>query len=168
MNSCLRFAPMIGARPGELSDADASELAEHLATCDACQARLADASALAGLLSQALLDEANRRDFSTFSDEVLARIPAYRQVSADRQGTRPRPAEGLWAWIRHHRLAAALGTLAPALAAIALVVYVDRGQGGPGPDDVLVQVIAETGSATVLETSDGPVVLFGEDEPAGT
>ncbi|HEX7488700.1 MAG TPA: hypothetical protein VF341_07330 [Anaeromyxobacteraceae bacterium] len=47
-------------------------------------------------------------------------------------------------------------------------MYVDRGQGGPGPDDVLVQVIAETGSATVLDTSDGPVVLLGEDEPAGT
>ena len=167
MNPCLRFAPLIGARPGELSDADASELAEHLATCDACQARLADAGALAGLLSQALLDEANRRDFSTFSDEVLARIPAYRHVSADRQGTRPRPAEGLWAWIRHHRLAAALGTLAPALAALALVVYVGRGQ-GPGPDDVLVEVTVEGGAATVLDTSDGPVVLFGEDEPAGT
>ncbi|HEX7623558.1 MAG TPA: zf-HC2 domain-containing protein, partial [Anaeromyxobacteraceae bacterium] len=139
MNPCLRFAPMVGARPGELSDGDASELAEHLATCSACQARLADAGALAGLLSQALLDEANRRDFSTFSDEVLARIPAYREAAAGQRGTSPRPTEGahgtrrttdgIWAWIRRHRLAAALGTLAPALAALALVVYVDRGQG---------------------------------------
>ncbi|HEX7489196.1 MAG TPA: zf-HC2 domain-containing protein, partial [Anaeromyxobacteraceae bacterium] len=115
MNPCLRFAPMVGARPGELSDGDASELAEHLATCSACQARLADAGALAGLLSQALLDEANRRDFSTFSDEVLARIPAYREAAAGRRGTSPRPTEaahGIWAWIRNPRLAAALGTLA--------------------------------------------------------
>ena len=71
-------------------------------------------------------------------------------------------------WIRHHRFATAMGTLAPALAALALVVYVDRGRGGPGPDDVLVQVTAEGGSATVLDTSDGPVVLFGDDEPAGS
>ena len=172
MSPCLRFAPMIGARPGELSDADASELAEHLATCDACQARLADAGALAGLLSQALLDEANRRDFSTFSDEVLARIPQYARPRPSVRPERSRAAAeskgGVLDWIRHHRLAAALGTLAPALAALALVVYVGRGQGGPGPDDVLVQVIAETGSATVLDTSDGPVVLLGEDEPAGT
>ena len=76
MTPCLRFAPMIGARPGELSEEDARALADHLATCEACQARLADEEALSGLLSEGLLAEANRRDFSTFADEVLARIPA--------------------------------------------------------------------------------------------
>ena len=167
MNPCLRFAPMIGARPGELPDGDARALADHLAACPACMARAADADALAGLLSESLLAEANARDFSTFSDEVLAKIPSYREAAAGWRGSN-RPTDGLWSWIRHHRLATALGTLAPALAALALVVYVDRGRGGPGPDDVLVQVTAEGGSATVLETSDGPVVLFGDDEPAGT
>jgi anti-sigma factor RsiW len=166
MNPCLRFAPMIGARPGELPDEDARALADHLATCSACQARTADGEALAGLLSQALLAEANQRDFSTFSDEVLARIPEYREAPAPR-GTSPRATGGIWSWIRHHRFATAMGTLAPALAALAIVIYVGRGQ-GPGTDDVLVQVTVEGGGATVLETSDGPVVLFGEDDPAGT
>ncbi|HYS82957.1 MAG TPA: zf-HC2 domain-containing protein [Anaeromyxobacteraceae bacterium] len=166
MNPCLRFAPMIGARPGELPDEDARALAEHLAACSACRARAADGDTLAALLSQALLAEANARDFSTFSDEVLARIPAYRDAAAGRRGTSARPTDGFWAWIRHHRFATAMGTLVPALAAVAIVIYVGRGE-GPGPDDVLVQVTAE-GSATVLDTSDGPVVLFGEDEPAGT
>ena len=165
MNPCLRFAPMIGARPGELPDEDARALADHLADCSACQARAADGEALAEILSQALLAEANARDFSTFSDEVLARIPAYREGAAGR-GTSARPTNGFWAWIRHHRFAAAMGTLAPALAALAIVIYVGRDQ-GPGPDDVLVQVTAE-GSATVLDTSDGPVVLFGDDDAAGT
>jgi len=167
MNPCLRFAPMIGARPGELPDEDARALADHLASCPACTARAADADALAGLLSQALLAEANGRDFSTFSDEVLAKIPAYREAAGQR-GTSNRPTDGIWSWIRHHRFATAMGTLAPVLAALALVVYVDRGRGGPGPDDVLVQVTAEGESATVLDTSDGPVVLFGDDEPVGT
>jgi len=166
MNPCLRFAPMIGARPGELPDEDARALAEHLAACSACQARAADAGALEGLLSEALLAEANARDFSTFSDQVLERIPEYREAVGQR-GTSPRATGGIWSWIRHHRFAAAMGTLAPALAAVAIVIYVGRGQ-GPGPDDVLVEVTVEGGGATVLDTSDGPVVLFGEDEPAGT
>src|SRR6266568_3810759 len=113
------------------------------------------------------------REVEGLSYEVLARIPEYREAAAERRGTSPRPTEGaqgarsgIWAWIRHHRFATAMGTLVPALAAVAIVIYVGRGQ-GPGPDDVLVQVTAE-GSATVLDTSDGPVVLFGEDEPAGT
>lgn len=158
MSACTRFAPMLSARAGELSGADAHALAEHLATCDACQARLADEAALAGMLSDALTAEANRRDFATFSDEVLARIPEYRDA--------PRRRGGFLDWVRHHRLVAALGGLAPALAALAIVVYV-RGSHGPG-DEVALQVSAESGVPMVLETADGPVVLLGDDEPAGS
>ncbi|MFL5300761.1 MAG: anti-sigma factor family protein, partial [Anaeromyxobacteraceae bacterium] len=75
---------MIGAREGELGEAEARGLAEHLASCDACQARLADAQVLSGLLSEALMGEANRRDFAAFSDGVMARIPKTAPVRADR------------------------------------------------------------------------------------
>jgi anti-sigma factor RsiW len=146
---------MLGARPGELSEADARDLAEHLATCDDCQARLADEVALSGMLGDALMAEASRRDFTTFSDGVLARIPEYRS-----------PRRGFADWVRHHRLIAAAGALAPALAALALVVYVGRSQ-GPG-DEAALQVSAEGRAATVLDTSEGPVVLLGDDEPTGT
>jgi anti-sigma factor RsiW len=151
MNACVRWAPMIGAREGELSDEEARGLAEHLATCDACQARLADDAALSGMLPEALLREANQRDFSRFSDEVLERIPAYRE----RRGW----LAPLGAWVRHHRVAAAASVLAPAMAAAALVVYL--GVGGTAPEPT-VDVSSETGGAMVLETKDGPVVLFGD------
>jgi anti-sigma factor RsiW len=158
MKACVRYAPMIGARPGELSDEDARGLAEHLTSCDACQARLAEEEALAGMLPDALMAEASRRDFSAFSDEVLARIPAYRE--------RPVPAEG-WlaavaAWVRRHRVAAATSVLAPAVAAVALILYLGR-QPAPEPD---LDVSTETGGAMVLETSDGPVVLLDESDEA--
>jgi anti-sigma factor RsiW len=168
--TCARFAPMLGARPGELSAADARALADHLATCDDCQARLADEEALSGMLGDALMAESNRRDFSTFSDEVLGRIPEYRGA---RPGATGRPADlartGLWGWVRHHRAFAAAGALAPALAAVLLVVYVGRSQAPAPGDEVALQVSAEGRGATVLYTSEGPVVLLGDDdEPAGT
>lgn len=157
MTACTRFAPMIGARAGELSSEDGRALADHLAQCEACQGRLADEAALSGMLSEALLDEANRRDFSRFSDEVLERIPAYRPA----RGT------GLMGWVRRHRAAAMVSALAPAALAVALVVYSGR---GPKPEEhaALLEVSAEGRGAIVLETSDGPVVLLGESEPEGT
>ena len=179
MNACARYAPMIGARPGELSAEDARGLAEHLATCEACQARLADDAALSGMLSDALMAEANGRDFSTFSDEVLERIPAYREnraasvraeraspVRAERRAREASPESkraGGWlapiaAWVRHHRLAAAASALAPAVVAVALILYLGR-QPAPEPS---VDVSSEDGGAMVLETSEGPMVLFGD------
>jgi hypothetical protein len=168
MTACLRFAPMIGGHPGELSEEEAGALAEHLGSCEACQARLADEKALSGILSEALLAEANRRDFGTFSDEVLARIPAYREAPALRGGRATAffeaPPRGflspILSWVRHHRLASAL---APALAAVALILYLG---GDSGPEPALVVVSAEgRRGAMVLETSEGPVVLLGDPEP---
>jgi anti-sigma factor RsiW len=169
MKACLRYAPMLGARPGELSEEESRELAEHLAACDACQARLADEEALSGMLSEALLAEANRRDFSTFSDEVLARIPAYRTAPPARSAAgaeSPGVLSRLGAWARRHRAAAVLSALAPAAVAVALVVYL--GGGSPPEQHAALEVSAEGQGATVLETSDGPVVLFGSGDTEGT
>jgi anti-sigma factor RsiW len=161
MNACVHYAPMIGARPGELSEEETRALAEHLASCDACQARLADEEALAGMLPAALMAEANRRDFSTFSDGVLAKIPQYARPERKRVPGEPK---GFFSWVRHHRLAAAGSALAPTLAALALIVYFGR---GAAPEVASVEVSSEDRGAMVLETSDGPVVLFGDEEPQG-
>ena len=170
MTACARFAPMIGARPGELPEEEVRAFAEHLASCDACQARAADDEALSGMLPEALLAEASRRDFSAFSDEVLARIPAYRDEAPGRGSLRaPAPErEGGWlapvrAWVRRHRVAAASSALAPALAALVAILYLGR---EPEPEPS-VEVSAEGGGAMVLETSDGPMVLFGDADRGG-
>ena len=166
---CARWAPMIGARPGELPTEESSAFAEHLAACDACQARLADEEALSGLLPEALMAEANRRDFSTFADGVLARIPEYAAapVRAPLRSAARDWAGGLRAWIGQHRLAAAFSAFAPALAAAALVLYL--GQASAPSDAAPYDVVAEGRGATVLDTAEGPVVLFGDpEEPEGT
>jgi hypothetical protein len=36
------------------------------------------------------------------------------------------------------------------------------------PDDAQYEVVAEGRGATVLDTSDGPVVLLGDADPEGT
>ena len=163
MTACLRFAPMIGARPGKLTLEEASALAEHLASCGACQGRLADEEALSGMLPEALLAEANRRDFSAFSDEVLTRIPALGRAA------HPAPRGGMLApilgWVGHHRLLAAASALAPTLAALALIVYLGQGN---APEGAPVEVSSEGRSTMVLETSEGPVVLLGDLEPEGS
>ena len=163
MNPCVRFAPMIGARPGELPDEETRALAEHLAACDACQARLADEEALSGMLSEALVDEANRRDFSTFADGVMARIPAYRDEASPKRGAFTR----LSAWARAHRALALASAFTPAAAAAALVVYLTVGNGSPPEQQAMLEVSAEGRGAMVLETSEGPVVLLGDGDSEG-
>jgi len=87
MTACVRFAPMIGARPGELSDQEAAALAEHLATCVlasivswARHHRLAAAaSALAPTLAAAAL--------ILYFDRASTPEPAWVDVSAEGRGT---------------------------------------------------------------------------------
>jgi anti-sigma factor RsiW len=148
---------LLGSLPGELDPTEGALLGAHLATCEACRARLSDIEALSGLVQDGLRTEAARRDLSTFADGVMARIPA----SAWR-GAPSGPLERLRAFLRHHRVLAAASALAPALAALALYLYIGR-TGGTGPSELSVEVTSEDLSAIVLDTSDGPVILVGEN-----
>ncbi len=150
MKDCVRFAPMIGAREGELSAEDARALERHLASCAACSARAADLAATEGLVSEALLAAAAARDFGPFVDEVMARVGA---------GAPER--RGVLAWLRRHRRAL-LGALAPALAALAVIVYV-RHEGSRPQEIALLEVASEGDATTILQTTDGPIVLLGEE-----
>ena len=149
MNPCVRYAPMLGARPGELSVEEHASLVEHLASCGACRARLADDQALQGVLGEALQREASGVDFSTFVDQVMERVghPA-----------RARP------WWRRPRIAASL--LASALVALGAIVYL-RGQ-TPRFQVGEVDVSSEDFAPTVLQSDDGPLVVLGEEEPEKT
>ncbi len=147
-SDCVRFAPMAGARAGELAAEDARALELHLAGCAACRARAADLAATEGLVSEALLAAANARDFAPFVDEVMARIGA----APERRG--------VLAWLGLHRRALA-ATLAPALAALAVIVYV-RHEGSRPQEIALLEVASEGDATTILQTSDGPIVLLYE------
>lgn len=147
MRDCVRYAPMIGAREGELASAEAGALEAHLAACPGCRALAADAAATDGLVAEALLARANARDFAPFVDQVMARVGA---------GER----RGVLAWLARHRRAAA-ATLAPALAALLFIVYV-RLEGG-GREEIALLEVASEGVTTILQTADGPVVLLGEE-----
>ena len=74
MSECVRHAPLIGARQGELTEAEATSLALHLETCARCQAWVKEAAATDGLVGEALLARAAERDFAPFVDQVMARI----------------------------------------------------------------------------------------------
>jgi anti-sigma factor RsiW len=141
---------MVGARQGELAPDEARALEAHLAGCDGCRALAADVAATEGLVSEALMAAANARDFAPFVDEVMARVGAGRPER-----------RGVLGWLgRHRRLLAA--TLAPALAALAVIVYVRHE--GAGPERIaLLEVASEGDATTILQTSDGPIVLLVEE-----
>jgi len=153
--ACLRFAPMLGSRPGELPASDQEALHAHLAGCDACQARLADSVALGAALSAALQAEAARVDFAPFVDQVMARVE------------RPAGVRGLLGWLRRHRLVAATSALAPTLAALGLIVYLSRGGSEPAPMAGDVEVTAVGRATVVLSDEEGPVVLIGDPSDSG-
>ncbi len=148
MKECVRYATVLAARPGELSAPEAAALADHLAGCAACQARLADERAVDGLVGEALLAEAARVDFAPFVDQVMARVE-------------PGGLRGALRWLRRHPLVAGLSALAPPLAALGLIVYLSGG-GEAGPVAGDLELETEGSGAMVLHTEEGPVVLLGD------
>ncbi|BDG09623.1 zf-HC2 domain-containing protein [Anaeromyxobacter paludicola] len=153
MSACVRFAPMLTARRGELSAEEQAGLAGHLAGCARCRAIQKDLLAVEGVVGYGLTRAAAARDFSGFAEGVLARLEA---APADHEGALRR----LAAWFRAHRALAFGAAMAPVAAALALYLLLP----GAGPENDL-DVVTEGRSATVLRTSDGPVVLIGSDEP---
>lgn len=156
-SECIRYAPMIGAREGELSVEEARALAAHLEACPGCQARALDAAATEGLVAEALLAEAARRDFAPFVDQVMARIERAEAPAAGR---------GILSWLRHHWRGTA-AALTPAVAALAVFLYV-RWEGSQPGEMALLEFSSEGIVSTVIQTSDGPVVLLDEDEESGS
>lgn len=153
MSECTHFAPMLTARPGELTAVDAAALERHLDACVECRALRATFLATEGLLAEGLLAKAAERDFAPFTDAVMARV-ARRH---DRRGR-------LFDWVSHHRVRAAVSALAPAFAAAALVVYFQAGAPDAAQQPRLFELTSDCGVTMVLKTDQGPVVLMGDTE----
>lgn len=150
MKDCTLFAPMIGARAGELTAGESKALEAHLTDCAGCRAFAQDVAATDGLVAESLLARANARDFAPFVDQVMARV-----------GAAAGPRHGVWSWITHHRRAVA-AAIAPAVAALALIVYVRLDD---GRSQIALLELSSVGEATtILQTADGPVVLLTEED----
>ncbi len=169
MTDCLRYAPMLGAREGELTQDEQRALDAHLETCADCRAIAVNLAALDGLVGESLMARANARDFAPFVDQVMAR--ALRQAQGERpvsldepMGSRApaRVRRGLLGWLFAHPRAA-IASMVPVLAAVALVVYVRSGTGGSG-EMALLEIATEGDVTMVLQTKDGPVVLLDDGE----
>ena len=92
--------------PGERAACDA-----HLAGCDACRARLAEALALDESLGKALTHDPGEAYFTDFADRVSKRIAA----GSSSPATAPR--RSLWAWLTSPRGLALAGSTAALLVA---------------------------------------------------
>jgi anti-sigma factor RsiW len=150
MADCTTYRPLIGSREGELPPAEAAELARHVAGCEGCSRWAASLAVTEGLVSEALLAAASRRDFKDFAGQVMARI----------ERRRLGPLARLRRTIVLHPWFAVGGTLAPIAAALLLAFYVQRGSEVAASS---LEVSAE-GATTIIQSKDGPLVLIDDDD----
>jgi anti-sigma factor RsiW len=155
MAECSAFRPMIGSRDGELAPAAAAALQAHLAACRGCQKLAAELAATEGLVAEALLAAAARRDFAPFVDGVLARIAATRP---------PTLLERTRRLLRLHPSLAIGGALAPLLLAAAVVVLYQTRSGNEVADVQSLELNSVGHTTTVIQSIDGPVLLLDDDD----
>jgi anti-sigma factor RsiW len=154
MKDCTTYRPMIGSLDGELSPPEATALATHLAGCAGCRAFQADLAATEGLVAQALEQAAARRDFAPFVDGVMARLATARPPSLLARLTRQ---------LRLHPRLLVGGALVPLLA-VALALYVRAGSGSDLADAHDLELHSEGRATTIIQSSDGPVLLLDDDD----
>jgi anti-sigma factor RsiW len=154
-SACTSYRPQIGSREAELAPEARAALEAHLAGCQGCRGWAARLAATEGLVSEALLAAASRRDFAPFVDQVMARI----------EGERPAPfLERLLRAVRLHPRVVVGSALAPLVAALALVMYVELRPGGDLTAARSLEVSAVGRATTIIQSSDGPLVLLDDDD----
>jgi len=96
----------------------------HLAGCDACRARLAEASALDASLGRALTHDPGESYFTDFADRVAQRIAAQatgsapearRRLDAAPEAPKARTSRSVWSWLTSPRGLALAGSTAALL-----------------------------------------------------
>jgi anti-sigma factor RsiW len=155
MTECTTYQPMIGSRPGELSPTEAQALDAHVAGCAGCQRWAAELASTEWLISEALLTAASKRDFAPFVDGVMARVEATRPASL---------LSRLASAMRLHPRLVIGGALAPLVAALALGLWLQAGGRSDLADASQLEVSAEGGATTIIQSTDGPLVLIDDDD----
>jgi anti-sigma factor RsiW len=152
MTDCTVHRPMIGSREAELSPGEHAELSAHLAGCEGCRRWASSLAVTEGLVSEALMAAAARRDFAPFAAQVMARIEHRRLGPLARLGQA----------IRLHPWFAAGAALAPIGVALMVALYALH---GPSRDLAASSLeVTSEGATTIIQSSDGPVVLIDDDE----
>jgi anti-sigma factor RsiW len=152
MTECTDYRPLIGSREGELNADEAAGLAAHLAGCDGCTRWAASLAITEGLVSEALLAVAARRDFTDFATQVQARI----------EQRRLGPLARLRRAVVRHPWFTAAGALAPVAAALLVGFYL---QGNSFRDNATASLeVNSEGATTIIQSSDGPLVLIDDDD----
>ena len=154
MSQCATYRPMIGSRPGELSPAEDAALQAHVAACPACRRFAAGVAATEGLVAEALQAAAARRDFAPFVDGVLAGIDAARPLPLLTRARR---------LVRLHPRLVIGGALAPLVLAVAVALFAGRSSSDVA-DVQSLELDSEGHTTTVIQSSDGPVLLLDDDE----
>jgi hypothetical protein len=126
-----------------------------VAGCEGCSRWAASLAVTEGLVSEALLAAASRRDFAGFSGQVMARIERRRYGPL----ARLRRAVVLHPWLT------AGGTLLPIGAALLLALLVQRS--GSDLANSSLEVNSD-GVTTIIQSNDGPVVLIDDDDDEAT
>lgn len=155
MTECATYMPMIGSRVGELSAQETRALDAHVAGCADCRRWAAEMASTEWMISESLMAAAGRRDFAPFVDGVMRRVEAARPL--------PWLARALRALRLHPRLAMG-GALAPLAAALALGLYLQAGDRNDFADAGQLEVSAEGGATTIIQSADGPLVLIDDDD----
>jgi Putative zinc-finger len=152
MADCTIYRPLIGSREGELTPAEAAALASHMSGCEGCRRWGASLAVTEGLVSEALLAVAARRDFTSFAGQVMARIE-HRRLG---------PLARLRRTVVLHPWFAAVSALAPIAAALGVALYVQRHAGNDLANSSLE--VSSEGATTIIQSRDGPVVLIDDDD----
>jgi len=146
---------MIGSRDGELTPAEAAGLQAHLVGCAGCRAFQGDLLATEGMVAQALERAAATRDFAPFVDGVMARVSMARP---------PGLLARLVHQLRLHPRLAFGGALLP-IAAAALALFIRTGGGDLADAHAHAVLLDSEGRATtIIQSSDGPVLLLDDDD----
>lgn len=152
MAECTDYRPLIGSREGELDAEEAAGLAAHLLGCEGCTRWAASLAVTEGLVSEALLAVAARRDFTDFATQVQDRI----------EQRRLGPLARLRRAVVRHPWFAAGGALAPVAAALLVGFYL---QGNSFRDHATASLeVNSEGATTIIQSNDGPLVLIDDED----